>query len=411
MKVIAYFLPLFLATSAMLMVTSGLASDYTLEIFGNANMDNAIDEKDVAYVEGVIKGTNVATNLSDANYDGMVDQKDIEHIEKIMDGEEPSLTIIDSAKRIVTVEMPIQRVVPILSYGPPKALKIIGEIDKIAGVGSDIDKWDYLFPELLGKPRVGEWTDPDYEAIAELDPDLVIQQSSYASEAGSKLETFNIPVVALDFHFDQRFDLEMEKLGYLFGKEALAKECISWRKNYEEMINNSVDSLQDEEKERVVILWGWSKNPHEIKLYGKESSGDLPCIVAGGNNIADELGMKYPVVDSEWILKENPDFIILQLAPDKWGWNDTKYLSDIMVEVIKACGWENLDAIKNKRFYIYSSEIAWGPESPVRLVYWAKWFYPERFSELVPEKIYMEYLKKFMKIDCPTNTIFVYQKE
>jgi hypothetical protein len=30
------------------------ASDCTLGIFGNANMDNIIDEKDVAYVEGVI---------------------------------------------------------------------------------------------------------------------------------------------------------------------------------------------------------------------------------------------------------------------------------------------------------------------------------------------------------------------
>jgi iron complex transport system substrate-binding protein len=55
----------------MLVAMPSSASDL-LEVFGNANMDNTINEKDVAYVEGVIKGKNAATNLSDANYDGKI---------------------------------------------------------------------------------------------------------------------------------------------------------------------------------------------------------------------------------------------------------------------------------------------------------------------------------------------------
>ena len=57
---------------------------FTLDIFGNANLDDTIDEMDVAYVEGVIKGTNTATNLSDANFDGKVDLQDVNQIEKII---------------------------------------------------------------------------------------------------------------------------------------------------------------------------------------------------------------------------------------------------------------------------------------------------------------------------------------
>lgn len=37
---------------------------FALGIYGNANMDDSIDDKDIAYVEGVINGTNAATNLS-----------------------------------------------------------------------------------------------------------------------------------------------------------------------------------------------------------------------------------------------------------------------------------------------------------------------------------------------------------
>ena len=66
--------------------TLGAGSDFTLGIFGNANMDDTIDEKDVAYVEGVIKRTNAATILSDANYDDKVDSQDVDQIKQIING-------------------------------------------------------------------------------------------------------------------------------------------------------------------------------------------------------------------------------------------------------------------------------------------------------------------------------------
>jgi iron complex transport system substrate-binding protein len=91
--------------------TLGAGSDFTLQIFGNANMDENIDEKDVEYVESVINGTNAATNLSDANYDGKVDEMDITQINQIIAKEEKKLTILDDAGRIVTLDMPLKRVV------------------------------------------------------------------------------------------------------------------------------------------------------------------------------------------------------------------------------------------------------------------------------------------------------------
>ena len=50
-----------------------LAFSYTLNIFGNANMDDTIDELDIAYLEDVIAGRSPATEMADANLDGIVD--------------------------------------------------------------------------------------------------------------------------------------------------------------------------------------------------------------------------------------------------------------------------------------------------------------------------------------------------
>lgn len=46
-----------LVSSSVFLVMPVNASDYTLAIFGNANMDDTIDERDIEYVDGVINGT------------------------------------------------------------------------------------------------------------------------------------------------------------------------------------------------------------------------------------------------------------------------------------------------------------------------------------------------------------------
>ena len=88
-----------------LAIMPAAADDYTLDIFGNANMDDVIDEDDITYVEGIIEGTNEATDLADANYDGQIDEDDVVQIGLIIDGDEKEIAIIDSADRVVTVSL------------------------------------------------------------------------------------------------------------------------------------------------------------------------------------------------------------------------------------------------------------------------------------------------------------------
>ncbi|RQW79592.1 MAG: ABC transporter substrate-binding protein, partial [Methanothrix sp.] len=59
-----------------------------LSIFGNANMDDKINEADATYVHGIIVGKNTVTKLADANYDGKIDALDVERINEIIKGDE-----------------------------------------------------------------------------------------------------------------------------------------------------------------------------------------------------------------------------------------------------------------------------------------------------------------------------------
>ena len=66
----------------MLISLPAAASDIVLDIFGNANMDEFVDEDDISYLQGIIKGTNEPTKLADANNDSSIDESDINEIER-----------------------------------------------------------------------------------------------------------------------------------------------------------------------------------------------------------------------------------------------------------------------------------------------------------------------------------------
>ena len=403
-------------------ITTASEDDYVLGVYGNANEDDTIDMRDLTYVKLIFFGKKPETELADAKYDGKINPLDFIQIKLIIVGKEKEITLIDSChiqhypkfdQRIVTIRKPVERIIPLLIHGA-QALKVIEASDKIVGVPTGIEKYDYYWPELLDRPRVGNWRSPDYEAIVSLSPDIVISHIAHASKIGEKLKPLGIPVVGLDFHKDHTLESEMEKLGYILENEDQVKveEYLDWLKDYQNMIRDTVKGLPEDKKPRVLIMWGWRLNPAAIKTFGPGGSGHLPCVNAGGINIAAELGLSYPNVDSEWILEENPDVIVIQLSPSyKWGWKNTEELKEVISDVIKTCGWDNLAAVKNNRVYVYSSRIAVGLESNVRLAYWAKWFHPDKFGDLDPEEVHKEYLEKFMKIDYSEDVISVYKKE
>jgi iron complex transport system substrate-binding protein len=114
-------------------------------------------------------------------------------------------------------------------------------------------------------------------------------------------------------------------------------------------------------------------------------------------------------VDSEWVLKENPDVIVKSLAPSSGsaGWNSTEEAAGILQKYIEGRpGWSNLDAVKNNRIYLISTEIAWGPDAIVGDAYYAKWLNPT--LDIDPEKIYKEYLEQFMGLEYTEGVVLGY---
>jgi iron complex transport system substrate-binding protein len=161
--------------------TLGTGSDFTLGIFGNADMDDTIDEKDVAYVQGVIKGTNSATNLSDANYDGAIDEKDLTQIDLIIRGKDTKLTFKDLYGDVVTVNKPIKRIVSGHST-LFQVLRALGAGNEIVGIDEyTIEMGKEFLQDFAELPSVGgnSLDSKDYETILALHPDVFLDNAWY----------------------------------------------------------------------------------------------------------------------------------------------------------------------------------------------------------------------------------------
>ena len=401
------------------------AADYTLDIFGNANMDDMIDEDDIAYVEGIIDGTNEETELADANYDGEIDEDDITQIELIIRGEEKEITILDSAENAVTVKKPLNRIV-VTWRGMLETLRLI-EVDKdrIVGVESLIlssgggahgVNYQIFFPEYQDKADIGVVWTPDCEAILNLHPDAVFLFAlPRLDDASDKLESAGVTVIRIyGGALGMGIPDEVEKLGYIFGKRTEAEEFIDWHASIMDPIKERVEAILEEDKPKVYFEYGTGK-------YNTGTESNARIHWAGGNNIFPDVQGGMIPVDPEAVVAQNPDIIIkgcgcgggcgsYELDAD-----DTSQLEDMRDEILNRPELQMVTAVREGRVYVISGYLLYGgPHAGCRgflqTAYTAKWFHPELFEDRDPQAIHQEYLTEFQGLDYDLDEqgVFVY---
>jgi iron complex transport system substrate-binding protein len=409
-RMIAAILAAFIASCCICSAESEdlIGEDFTLKIFGNANMDNTIDNKDAAYIDGVIKGTNAPTDLSDANYDGTVDEEDIAQIKRIIDGDETNLTIIDSSDKIITIRKPVEKIVS--RPQGCEVIKILKCENKVVGVEDLVNERDVFYPDLSKLPSVGSMSNPDYETIIGLRPDIVLWTCSFVPEMESQLESTNISVVRLDLYRPVKLISEIKLLGYILDAEDEANEFINWYNGYMNLIKQRTDELSDEDKTRVYF--------EMFRDYMTITDGygpDIMVSIAGGENLASSLGKPDSsiTVDNEWVINQNPDVIVKAVSSIPCGYSEDDFadMTSTRDSILKRDGAGAISAVTAERVYLLPwGELVVTPRSVVGTAYFAKWFHPELFADIDPEAIHQEYLTRFQRLDYDLNEhgVFVY---
>lgn len=402
-----------LALSGVLLCILPSAAAFTLDIFGNANMDDTINADDIAYLQGIINGTSKETELADANYDGKIDQQDVSAVEEIIQGVETKLILLDSAGKAVVIKTPVKRIIPI-NRNAAEALRTIKTSDEIVAVSDSALNDRSYFPEFQKIASVGSGKMPDLEKILKENPDLIIY---YGTQWTGDYETINdtlkkanpdISVIGLDCYKPETYVEDIMKLGYIVGRVKEAEEFTGWYNDKIDEIESAVKDIPDESKPRVYE--GGRSDFYQTG--GMGSTSNNVTVMAGGRNIfADTTGDA--TVDPESLVKRDPQFILWKisniggysLAKD----NTTKF-KEKQDEVTGRPELSNVSAVKNGNVYIQSADVFFGGRYFLSIIYLAKWLHPDLFKDLDPEAIHQEYLTRFQGLDYDLSKqgVFVY---
>lgn len=266
--------------------------------------------------------------------------------------------ITDSVGNAVTLAAPPERIVS-LSAGHTEILYAIGAGRQVAAVDSTSD-----CPQaVIDLPQVDAFT-PSVEAIADLEPDLVVIFFD-PGDLQSSLQGLGIPVLNL---------AAPDSVQGVYDQTALLGEATGHGDEAADVVAGMQEAVRDV-RSRLADVTGGPRVFHEIdSSYFSAGSGtfigDLYAML-GAENIADATGEAYPQLSAEAIIRADPEVIVL--ADEDAG--ETP-------DTVKARpGWGNVSAVRNGRIYTVDPDVVSrpGPRLVEALRTLAALLYPERF--------------------------------
>lgn len=378
-------------------------SSIRLQVFGNANEDDVIDQRDINLIQDVIDGRGAKGNLTDANIDGIINQKDIDQVQAIIEHRETRLYYVDVDGHNVSVHQPVSTVVALLTKNV-EAVRVLNATSMLIGTDDFTFTYPHYFPDLMSIANVGNRFTPNIEEILRVNPDILFTGTrlQYDANFESKLaaEGANIDVVRLPTWEYGRVSSGILTLSYILDREEEGYAYVKWHDNLVKEINEILDTIP--RSERVSVFMERLGTTTVSKGSGMAETMEQ----GGGTNIAADMGSAYPIYDREWVIGQDPDMIITIFTG---GYETNRTFVDGRFDLV-ADKFSVTDAIKTGDHHAIGTDILTGTSYIVSVVYFAKWFYPEQFKDLDPQAIHQEFIDKFcygIDLDVSETGVFI----
>ena len=216
------------------------------------------------------------------------------------------------------------------------------------GAGDQVEAVDDQSDYPAGVPTTDlSAFEPNPEAIAGYDPDLVVATDDAVADA---LNRVDVPVIVFDAPARLKGAyVQIRQLGKATGHSEEATEVVTEMKDE---ITSLLDQVPDRDAPPTAY---WELDDQYFSVTSKTFIGQVLSL-AGLANIADEADDQsdYPQLSSEYIVDSDPDYIFLA---------DTECCAQSPETVADRPGWGDLVAVQNDGVVALNDDVAsrWGP--------------------------------------------------
>jgi iron complex transport system substrate-binding protein len=232
---------------------------------------------------------------------------------------------------------------------PKRIISLVPNVTEILfaiGAGPQVvavSNYDVEPPEVRSLPTVGALLDPDTEKIISLKPDLVITYGSQ-NDLQSQLKSANIPFFDYRHAGLDHIMVTMRALGARTGHADQAEKVAS-------ALQASIDAVKKRVagKPRPKTMLVFGREPGSLRnIYASAGRGFLHdmLVVAGGQDVLQDIEKESAQVSTEMILARAPEVIIELNSATRLNDADLKKVVDPWMTL------SSVPAVKNKRVVI-----------------------------------------------------------
>jgi len=329
---------------------------------------------------------------------------------------EDYITVIDCVGNQVTINKPVNTMIAEGMGAVFAAIKALKAEELIVASNEYVMRNEAFFPVIANLPPISEGGAVDYEKIINLDPDLVCMDPFFYHRYEALAS--DIPIIQLSFESTTAISI----LGAILDREDEAADFIDWIESYTNVVEERVESLSKEELQDVFFYYGGEYGMSPPPPYGTFGAGNFLknelIRKAGGRSLSRDIPGDWVAVDPEWVIEQNPKmiirecYIVSQTPEMGYGVNDLSGAKTLMENISGQPAFESSDAVKTGNVHMLYGDLATDSWF-VSLIYLAKWFHPDLFNDLAPEKMHQEYITKFQRLDFDVSKqgFFAYSAE
>lgn len=300
--------------------------------------------------------------------------------------QQTTITITDQLGRKVTVPKDITKVTGTHLFGPG-VVYALGEGDKLVDhsvmgkIGEALDRVD---PVYAKKPVTSLDHNYNIESAIALKPQVAFVYASSDEDLIEQFENVGIKAVAVKGETIEESFEAIRLIAKVMGCEDRGEAYISECQKMLQLVDKRVGDVPDKQKPRVMFA-----GPKSVYTVSTGEMLDTALIeMAGGVSVSKDLKGYWTEVSPEQVATWNPDMIILGSSLDTYG--EDKVYNNPHFKTVKA--------IQDKQVYSMPSNIGWwdfpAPNCVLGVVWMAKTFYPDKFTDVDMTKLADDFYKK-----------------